>query len=144
MIKNIRHTGIVVSDIDRSLEFYCDMLGFEVKKDNLESGKYLNLFLGLKNVTVRTVKMSLKNQDMIELLYFLHPHKKTGSAAGINNIGCTHIALTVENLQDVYEVLIEDGVRFNNPPTLSRDGKAKVAFCQDPDGTFIELVEEIS
>jgi len=144
MIKNIRHTGIVVNNIDRSLEFYCNMLGFEIKKDNLESGEYLDLFLGLNNVKVRTVKLSLKNQDMIELLHFGDPHRKSGTAIGINNIGCTHVALTVENLQDIYEALAGDGVRFNNPPALSQDGKAKVAFCQDPDGTFIELVEEIS
>jgi len=144
MIKNIRHTGIVVNNIDRSLEFYCNMLGFEIKKDNLESGEYLDLFLDLNDVKVRTVKMSLKNQDMIELLCFQDPHRKSGTAIGINNIGCTHVALTVENLQDTYEALAGGGVRFNNPPTLSQDGKAKVAFCQDPDGTFVELVEEMS
>ena len=100
--------------------------------------------MGLNNVKVRTVKLSLKSQDMIELLYFGDPHRKGGTAIGINNIGCTHVALTVENLQDTYEVLTQSGVRFNNPPALSQDGKAKVAFCQDPDGTFIELVEEVS
>jgi len=144
MIKNIRHAGIVVNNLDKSLEFYCDILGFEVKKNQLESGKYIDLFLGLENVRVRTVKLILENQDMIELLYFHNPHKKAGQAININNIGCTHIALTVDNLQKLYDDLAGEGIEFNNPPTKSRDGKAKVAFCKDPDGTFIELVEELS
>ena len=58
---NIRHTGIVVSDIDESIKFYCDLLGFKIKKDMLESGEYIDNFSALKNAQVRTVKMSLEN-----------------------------------------------------------------------------------
>ena len=144
MIKKIRHTGIVVSNLYASLEFYRDVLGFEVKKDKIEKGKYIDLFLGLKDVRVRTVKLALDNEDMIELLYFYGPHKKDGRAIEINNIGCTHIALTVDNIQESYDILIEEGIEFNNPPAKSHDGKAMVAFCRDPDGTFVELVEELS
>lgn len=144
MIKNIRHTGIVVSDVEKSLEFYCDLLGFTVEKDLDEHGNYLDLFLGMQNVKVRTIKLSLGGRVAIELLSFADPHRQEGSALGLSNIGCTHVAMTVSDLDHLYNQLSEKGIQFNNSPTVSADGGAKVAFCQDPDGTYLELVEELS
>ena len=143
MINNIRHTGVVVSDVDKSLEFYCDLLGFAVEKDLDEHGNYLDLFLGMQDVRVRTIKLSLKGRVSLELLSFADPYKREGSALELNNIGCTHIAMTVADLDRLYSQLSEKGVQFNNPPAVSEDGRAKVAFCQDPDGTYLELVEEL-
>ena len=139
---NIRHTGIVVSDIDKSLYFYKDLLGFEIEKDNVESGKYIDNFLGLKDVSVQTIKMSLNNEGMVELLHY-KTHKEKPKETKINQIGCTHIAVTVEDLDKIHKRFKEEGIEFINPPRLSSDGFAKVAFCKDPDGFFIELVEEI-
>ena len=139
---NIRHIGIVVSDLDRSLYFYRDLLGFDIEKDALEHGKYIDTFLGLDDVTVRTVKMTLNDRDMVELLHY-KTNNKEAEKIEINQIGCTHFAITVGNVEDVYNRLMERGVGFINAPHLSQDGNAKVAFCKDPDGFFIELVEEI-
>jgi catechol 2,3-dioxygenase-like lactoylglutathione lyase family enzyme len=58
---NIRHTGIVVSDAEKSIDFYTKLLGFEIKKDMLESGDYIDNFSDLKDVVVRTIKMTLEN-----------------------------------------------------------------------------------
>ena len=139
---NLRHTGIVVSNVEKSLEFYRDLLGFIVVKDQIETGRYIDIFLGLEDVTVRTVKMCLGEGSMLELLYFFsHPPKRTSQK--IYDLGCSHIALTVEDLDETYKSLLTAGVSFNNPPQASPDGYAKVAFCQDPDGSYLELVEEL-
>ena len=61
---NIRHTGIVTSDIEKSILFY-ENFGFKIQKDMLESGDYIDNFSALSDVLVRTVKMSLENGDMI-------------------------------------------------------------------------------
>jgi lactoylglutathione lyase len=139
---NLRHTGIVVSNIEKSLEFYRDLLGFIVVKDQVETGRYIDIFLGLEDVTVRTVKMCLGEGSMLELLcFFSHPPKMTPQK--IYDLGCSHVALTVEDLDETYKSLLNSGVFFNNPPQISPDGYAKVAFCQDPDGSYLELVEEL-
>ena len=97
-IMNIRHTGIVVSDIDRSIDFYTKLLGFSIKKDMVESGEYIDNFSDLKDAKVRTVKMSLDSGDMVELLcYESHPEQPDMSRP-ITRIGCSHIALTVDDL----------------------------------------------
>ena len=137
---NIRHTGIVTSNIEKSISFY-ENFGFKIQKDMLESGDYIDNFSDLSGVLVRTVKMSLENGDMIELLnYKSHPEKPDMSRK-ITQIGCSHIALTVPNLDNLYDKLLEQDVDFNSPPQYSPDGYAKVTFCKDPDGSLVELVE---
>ena len=140
---NIRHTGIVVSDAEKSIEFYTKLLGFEIKKDMLESGDYIDNFSALKDAVVRTIKMTLGNGDMVELLnYQTHP-ELPDMGRPITRIGCSHFAMTVENLDETYTKLVDAGVEFNSPPQFSPDGFAKVTFCKDPDGSLIELVEEL-
>jgi len=140
LIKNIRHTGIVVDDLDISLEFYCDNLGFVVAKRVDESGSFISAILGMDDITVTTVKMVLNDGPMIELLDF-KSHKKERVMRTINDIGPTHIAFTVDNLNQVYRDFSRNGVVFISSPEISPDGYAKVAFCKAPEGTYIELVE---
>jgi len=142
MIRNIRHTGIVVEDLETSMCFYRDLLGFQVKKQMEESGSFINTILDLERVAVTTVKMAAPDGQMIELLKFkTHPSRK--SARSINDIGITHIAFTVDDIDRKYQQLAGAGISFVSPPQTSRDGLARVTFCRAPEGTFIELVEEL-
>ena len=137
----LRHTGIVVTDIEKSIRFYREYFGFEIQKDMVESGAYIDNFCSMKDVKVRTVKMISENESMIELLHFVsHPQKKNNNQ--INDIGCSHIALTIKNLDELYDTMKSEGIVFNCVPQIPPDGLAKVTFCKDPDGVFIELVEE--
>jgi len=140
MIRNIRHTGIVVDDLEASLNFYRDILGFQIVKQMEESGAYIDNMLSLDQVRVTTVKMAAPDGQMIELLKF-HTHLNEQKPRDINNVGITHIAFEIDDLSDEYNRLKDEGVPFNSPPQLSLDGCAKVAFCRAPEGTFIELVE---
>ena len=140
MITGIRHTGIVVVDLKTSLHFYHDLLGFRIVKQMKESGDYIDNILSLKNVTITTVKMAAPDGQMVELLhYYSHPRKQ--KLREICDIGITHIAFMVEDLNSAYELLKGEGILFNSPPQFSPDGYAKVAFCRAPEGTLIELVE---
>lgn len=140
MIKAIRHTGIVVSDLDKSLHFYRDLLGFEIVKNKLESGNYIDHVLSLKNASVRTIKMKAPDGNLIELLYF-KSHPKKPKNFDITSLGCSHIAFTVDNVEKEYKRLLGEGIKFNSSPKTSPDGYAKVVFCRGPEGAWIELVE---
>lgn len=140
MIKDIRHTGIVVKDLESSLHFYRDLLGFQIIKKMEESGDYIDNMSELHDVRVTTVKMKAYQGQMVELLeYQSHPEKQ--KVRKINDIGISHISFTVDDLDKEYKRLKEAGVPFNAPPQFSPDGYAKVTFCRAPEGTFIELVE---
>ena len=140
MIKGIRHTGIVVVDLEASLHFYRDLLGFQIAKQMEESGDYIDKILSLRNVKVTTVKMVAPDGHMIELLKF-HTHPRELRSREICDIGITHIAFTVEGLNSDCDRLKVEDVPFIAPPQLSPDGYAKVTFCRAPEGTLIELVE---
>ncbi|MDO9580890.1 MAG: VOC family protein [Bacteroidales bacterium] len=140
MIKDIRHTGIVVVDLEASLHFYRDLLGFHIAKQMEEAGDYIDNISSLRNVKVTTVKMTSPSGQMIELLkYQSHPAEQKNRQ--ICEIGISHIAFTVDDLDIEYERLKDKGIQFNSPPQLSPDGYAKVTFCRAPEGTLIELVE---
>jgi len=142
-IKNVRHFGIVIKNPEKSLHFYCGLLGLKIKRDVLEEGKFIDNISGLKNVKVRTIKMSANNGSLIELLFYKsHPRGKIKNNE-ICNMGASHVALTVDNIDYEYKKLRKLGVKFNCPPQISPDGKAKVTFCYDPDDVLVELVEEL-
>lgn len=140
-MKAVRHVGVVVSDIDRALGFYRDMLGLKVVRQMEESGEYIDSILGLKDVRVTTVKLGAGSGTLIELLCYGQPVRKLAKQKDIREIGVSHVALTVDNLDAEYSRLSKAGVRFNSPPQMSPDGCAKVAFCKGPDNAFIELVQ---
>lgn len=140
MIKGIRHTGIVVIDLEKSIYFYRDILGFQIVKQMEETGGYIDNILSLRNTKVTTIKMTSLSGQMIELLKY-HSHPAEQKTREINEIGISHIAFTVDDLNIEFGRLQGNGIQFNSPPQLSPDGYAKVAFCRAPEGTFIELVE---
>lgn len=139
-MKAIRHTGIVVNDLERAMFFYRDMLGLKVVKQIDECGVYLEMITGLKGVKITTVKMSADDGNLIELLKF-YSHPCDSQDRNINTLGISHVAFTVDNVEAEYLRLLNQGILFVSAPQISPNGYAKVAFCRDPDGTFIELVE---
>ena len=142
MIKNVRHFGVVVTNMQKSLQFYRDLLGLDIQRELHESGKFLDNMLNMKNVNVHTVKMSVSDgTTLVELLEFESHPKSLQNNVEVSNIGASHLAFTVYDLHDTYTKLKNTGIKFNAPPQNSPDGYAKVTFCYDPDGTPIELVE---
>ena len=143
-VRAVRHAGIVVRDAERSLAFYRDLLGLKVEVDQLERGDFIDSILGMPDVRVRTVKLSAaEGPTLLELLEFEDSEGATGDPGDLSRIGPTHSALTVDDLDGLYERLSAAGVRFVSAPQTSADGRARVAFCADPDGAMLELVEPI-
>lgn len=140
-MSKLRHVGIVTKDVNKSISFYSNF-GFVVQRDMWESGNCIDTLLALSGVCVRTIKMVLPAGDMIELLFW-KSHPECTESRRITQIGCSHIALTVSGLEELYNKLYDSGIVFNSPPQDSFDGKVKLAFCKDPNGVFVELVEEL-
>ena len=141
MITTIRHTGLVVTNMERALHFWCDVLGFSLVKQMDEYGPHMDAILGLKDVRVTTAKIATPDNNQIELLYFhSHPDKLCWEGK-VNSTGFTHIALTVDDLDKTCEKLLKEGVVFYAPPQFSPDGYAKVTYAQGPEGVLLELVE---
>jgi catechol 2,3-dioxygenase-like lactoylglutathione lyase family enzyme len=137
-----RHYGIVVSDLERALGFYRDLLDLKVARQMDESGPFIETVLGIPGVDVTTCKMEAeKGGPQVELLCFKSHKDPNPRPPQPYFIGPTHMAFTVDNLMALHRRMTAKGVPFVSPPQVSADGKAKVAFCRDPDGTLLELVE---
>lgn len=143
MITQIRHTGLVVADLDGALHFWRDLLGFQVEKQMNESGPHIDAMMGLKDVRVTTVKLKAHEGGMIELLHF-HSHPDQAKWNGMPySTGLTHVAMTVADLDDSYKKLSDAGVIFKAPPQYSPDGTVKVIYCEGHEGVLLELVEKL-
>ena len=124
IIMKYLHTMVRVRDIDASLDFYCNKLGLkEIKRKENEKGRFTLIFLGADNSDDRYA--------LLELTYNWDSEEYTGG----RNFG--HLAYSVENIYEVCEKLIKNGVTINRPP---RDGH--MAFVKSPDGISIEILQE--
>ena len=141
MIRAVRHTGIVVTNMQRALKFYAEALGLEVVLDVEKQGEFLEQLTALPGVRMRIVMLQAPDGNKVELFEFNSHPRKAPETVEAATIGCSHIAVAVKDLGDLYGRLLQHGIRFNCPPLVSPDGYAKVTYCHDPDGTLIELVE---
>ena len=115
------HTMVRVTDIDKSLEFYCDKLGLtEVRRRESEKGRFTLVFLAPPG----------NEEAQVELTYNWDPEPYTGG----RNFG--HLAYEVDNIYASCQRLMDGGVVINRPP---RDGR--MAFVRSPDGISVELLQ---
>ena len=118
------HTMVRVTNIEKSLDFYCNKLGLkEIRRMQNEKGRYTLIFLGAENSDDR--------YSLLELTYNWEPEEYTGG----RNFG--HLAYSVKNIYETCKKLMDNGVVINRPP---RDGH--MAFVRSPDGISIEILQE--
>ncbi len=144
MIRNTRHTGLVVRDLERSVVFY-QALGLKVWKREVETGPFIEAVVGIANVKLEWAKLRAPDGSLVELLqYHSHPCSQPVSPAASNHLGCSHIAFTVSNLAAACALVTRRGGSTVNPPADAPNGSVRVAYCHDPDGILLELVEEVN
>ena len=144
MISSIRHVGIVVSNLETSLRFYRDLLGLPVYKRCLEESTFIAELTGIPGVRLEWVKLMIPKGGLIELLqYHSHPDSAQPENRPSNRLGCSHIAVTVGDLARLYDNLLDAGYPCKSAPLLSPDGKVRIVYAHDPDGTILELIEDV-
>ena len=123
------HTMIRVTDVDRSLDFFCDKLGMkEVRRHESEQGRFTLIVLAASEdeAAGRDSKAPL-----VELTWNWDPEEYKGG----RNFG--HLAYEVDDIYATCQRLMDKGVTINRPP---RDGY--MAFVKSPDGISIELLQK--
>ena len=122
------HTMVRVSDLDQSLDFYCNKLGLvETSRRDDERGRYTLVFLAAPGDLDRA---KTTRSPLVELTYNWDEHAYSGG----RNFG--HLAYRVDDIYATCQALMDKGVTINRPP---RDGY--MAFIKSPDGISIELLQ---
>ena len=141
MINSVRHTGIVVRNLVEAENFYC-ALGFVRNNKSIEQGNYIDTLVGIKNTKLEWVKLKAPDGYIIELLqYHSHPEKKIITNQRSNQLGCSHLAFSVDDINTICEMIVEMGGSIVNPPALSENNAVRVAYCHDIEGNLMEIVE---
>ena len=143
MIKEVRHTAIVVRNLQKTKKFYCS-LGFKKVSQAIEEGQFIDMVVGLKNVKLEWVKLRSPDGYLLELLeYYSHPSIEKIKKQKSNKLGCSHIAFTVDNIDEFCHQIIQLGGSTVNPPAQTNQNDVKVAYCHDNEGNLIEVVETL-
>lgn len=116
------HTMVRVTDLDESLDFYCNKFGLlEVHRKEVPAGRFTLVFLAAPG----------DESAQVELTYNWDPQEYAGG----RNFG--HLAYAVDDIYAACQKLMDAGVTINRPP---RDGY--MAFIRSPDGISIELLQQ--
>lgn len=141
-ILRFSHVGVCVSNLERSVRFYSDHLGFALVSKLSVSGPPSTQLLELDEVALDAVYLE-RDGVVIELLYFERPGTEGASHDGpFNRLGLTHLSLRVDDLPGTVDRLRDAGVsiveasRIDNPEFGSH-----AVFLRDPDGMRIELYQ---
>jgi catechol 2,3-dioxygenase-like lactoylglutathione lyase family enzyme len=137
------HFGICVSDLEQSLAFYCEALGFE-KAESHDIGSEFAALMDLPDVAV-TSQFIRRGPTAIELLAFEEPRpfgERTRRA--VNQLGLTHLSFRVADMAAVVARVVELGGSVVESSRTSIDlggTELEFVYCTDPDGVRVELMD---
>ena len=134
----------MVNDLEKSRDFWINTLGFKLRIEALEESPYIDELLAIKDPALKTVKLIDSKGFIIELLKFENYQVGNSWSGDLKTTGLTHIALTVDNLDELVKVLIKNDYQALSDIKVSPNGKVKVVFVQGPEGLMLELVEELN
>lgn len=139
MIKGLHHAAISVQDLDRSIEFYCGLLGMHVEAQGPFGGDVMDRITGLSGARGRSAM--LRAGDLrLEVFEFSSPVPvPCTSVRPVNDHGISHFCIVVADLQSEYERLRSAGVGFHCAPQPF--GHMSATYGRDPDGNVFELLE---
>ena len=136
------HTGITVANIDRSLAFWQDVLGFELSHRAHHTGDLASEVTGVPGAEISIAVLKAPGHR-IELLEYHAPAERKRADLRPCDIGSVHVAFTVDNLDAVLSTIAASGwTAVGKPQTLKSGPNAgrRVVYVRDPDGTTIEFM----
>jgi lactoylglutathione lyase len=143
------HFSFTVSDLERSLDFYVDLLGLELVHRQTQDNAYTRRLVGYPDAHLRVAQLAVPGQPRgysthdLELVEYVRP-RGVRSDVNMYNPGAAHMAFTVPDAHAEYERLIGAGVEFVSSPNLIQAGVntgGYTCYFRDPDLIVLELVQ---
>ncbi len=135
--------GIVVNELEKTRDFWINTMGFNLHIEAREESPYIDELLAIKDPALTTIKLIDSNGFIIELLKFENYHVENSWSGDLKTTGLTHIALTVDNLDQLVGILKELDYQTISEIKTSPNKKVKVVFVKGPEGIMLELVQEL-
>jgi len=138
------HTGITVSNLERSLAFWRDVLGFEFSHTAHQKGELAEEITGVEGAEIKLAVLKTPGGHKIELLEYLAPADRKRTNLRPCDVGSAHVALHVDDLDAILDkITAAGGNAAGKPQTLTKGPNAgkRVVYVRDPDGTTIEFMQ---
>jgi len=138
------HTGITVSNLERSLAFWRDVLGFEFSHTAHQKSELAQEITGVAGAEIKLAVLKTPGGHKIELLEYLAPAERKRATLRPCDVGSGHVAMLVNDLDAVLAQIAASGWEAaGKPQTLNTGPNAgkRVVYVRDPDGTTIELMQ---
>jgi catechol 2,3-dioxygenase-like lactoylglutathione lyase family enzyme len=138
------HTGITVSNLERSLAFWRDVLGLELSHTAHQTGELAREITGVSGSEIKLAVLKTPGGHKIELLEYLAPSDRKHADVRPCDVGHVHVALLVDDLDAVLERIATSGWKAAGQPQVLKSGPnagKRVVYVRDPDGTTIEFMQ---
>jgi catechol 2,3-dioxygenase-like lactoylglutathione lyase family enzyme len=138
------HTGITVTNLERSLAFWRDVLGFELSHCAQQQGELAAEITGVPGAEISLAVLKTPTGHKIELLEYLAPADRRHLCPRPCDVGSVHIALTVDDLDAVLSAIESFGWKAAGEPQTLQSGPnagKRVVYVRDPDGATIEFMQ---
>jgi catechol 2,3-dioxygenase-like lactoylglutathione lyase family enzyme len=139
----MNHTSFTVSDLERSIAFYCDVLGFELVKTIRRGRPWIAEMTGFPGADLKIAVLQLGGREhVLELIEYASPTGAGPRRVPTNDVGAAHVSFSVMDIDAVYHRLVDAGVEFVSPPITVAEqpsAGARAAYFRDPDGIPLEL-----
>ncbi len=147
-VKNLDHVAVTVSDLERSLPFYKDIMGLKEIERHLLEGETISTMAGKPEVVMQVVRLASPDTPdiLVDLQQYIKPKGEIANAA-LGMANHSHFCFGVDDIDATYDELRKKGVEFISAPVsfdLGEEweyGVVKVVFFKDPDGFILELME---
>jgi catechol 2,3-dioxygenase-like lactoylglutathione lyase family enzyme len=139
------HTGITVSNLERSLTFWRDVLGFELSHVAHQTGEMASEITGVDGAEIKLAVVKVPGGHKIELLEYLAPaERKRHVGLRPCDVGFVHVAIIVDDLNTTLNAINSAGWKAAGKPQVLLSGPnagKRVVYVRDPDGTTIEFMQ---
>lgn len=150
MVGQIYHVGLTVSNLERSLHFYRDVLGLEYQGQLLMEGKETETMFQRTNCKARVAYLNgseMLHMPPVELIQFVE-EEITCKSMDLFSTSISELCFLVEDAEQVYQMLMEQGVECLSAPQefdfrQAGFGRSKAFYFRDPDGIILEIMQPL-
>lgn len=149
MIADTLHFSFTISDIERSIAWYTDVLGLELVHRQRQENPYTEKLVGIPGAVLEVAQLKIPglnphySSHLLELIEYVS-EKAAPRPLPTNQVGVAHLALLVTDIRERYERMSAQGVSFRNPPVVITEGANKggwACYFHDPDGITLEFLQ---
>jgi glyoxylase I family protein len=143
VVKSVAHTGITVRDLEASIAFWRDVLGFEVERRMEMSGEFAAQVTGVPDAHFVLAALAGGGHH-IELLQYSRPVHRDHVCPRPCDVGSFHVAVNVDDLDATAELCAQHGFTLAGAPQSATEGPlagCRFVYLRDPDGLTVELIQ---